>query len=167
MHGIFLNLFSRITRKLFSTAFEHAETSVKLTEPKPIEPIKSFPDIDGHCDCNTCSLSCKKVPLDGDEQRQSAIDFEDEIQDFVYVKTSDGGVETSQKESSRARRETQIKFPDEIDKETTKKKEPETESILNEEGEYTYFYREINDSSQTSFELTKLRHYTHYVRFTH
>lgn len=103
------------------------------------------------------------MPLDGDEQRQSAIDFEDEIQDFVYVK--DPG-ETSQKESSRARRETQIKFPDEIDKEATKKKEPETESILNEDGEYTYFYREINDSSQTSFELTKLRHYTNYVRST-
>lgn len=113
---------------MFSTALEPAETSVKASESKPIEPIKSFSEID----CNMCSLSCKKGSQDSDEQRQAAIDFEDEIQDAIYI---------------------QAKWA----------KEPETESIIKNEGKYSYFYKEISDPTQTSFELTKLRPFTNYV----
>lgn len=97
---------------------------------------------------------------EGDDQRQSAIDFEDEIQDFVY--TINEPVESSNKET-RAKRQTEIEFPVGSDKEATKKKEEDTESKMDNNTEYyTYFYKEINDTSQVSFELTQLRHYSGY-----
>lgn len=115
----------------------------------------------GRCDCLSCAQTCQKVQKEGDEQRQIAIDFEDEIQDFVYVRNEPA---EPVKENSRAKRQSQPPktFPEATEKEPAKKKELDTESILNSEGEYTYFYKEINDSTQTTFELVQLRHYTNY-----
>lgn len=128
------------------------------TETKP-DPVKSVLESTSRCDCLSCAQTCQtKIQQDGDEQRQSAIDFEDQIQDFVYVKNE---LSEPTKENSRAKRQLK-QFPDDTEKETTKKKEHETESITNTDGEYLYFYKEINDSSQTTFELDQLRHYTNY-----
>lgn len=117
---------------------------MKAPESAPIEPLKSFPGTD----CNTCSLGCKKGPQDGEEQRQSAIDFEDEIQDFIYPKTLD-----LNDADCRYKRDTQPKSA----------RDPETESIMNNEGEYSYFYKEITDPTRTSLELSKLRPFSTYV----
>lgn len=95
---------------------------------------------------------------EGDDQRQSAIDFEDEIQDFVYVRNE--VVETANVKETRAKRQI-VFFPEETDKESTKKKEEDTESQMIG-NEYVSFYKEINDSTQVSFELTSLRHYSTY-----
>lgn len=128
-------------------------------ETKTQEPAKSSLLSTGQCDCESCVQTCQKLQPDGDEQRQSAIDFEDEIQDFVYVKND-------QLEPKEVRAKRQAEFPYEMtDKETTKKKEPDTEPIMNAQGEYIYFHKEINDSSQTSIELVKLKHYTSYQIF--
>lgn len=66
-----------------------------------------------------------------------------------------------QKQEGRPKRQAS-EFPDELDKENPKKKELDTESTMNKQSEYTYFYAKINDSKQTTFELTQLRHYSTY-----
>lgn len=157
------NLIIEISKLNFLlTAFEQTETTVK-TELKPQDPAKSILEGTGRCDCLSCAQTCQtKIQQDGDEQRQSAIDFEDEIQDFVYIRNDQP---EATKENSRAKRQLPGTFPEDTEKEATKKKEHETESIPNSEGEFIYFYKEINDSSQTSFELVQLRHYTNYQIF--
>lgn len=87
-----------------SAAFEQSELSIK-PEPKPVETPKLIPEISQHCDCASCAKVCLKQEKDDDEHRQLAIDFEDEIQDFVYVRQ-----EVEPKES-RAKRQV-LQFPE-------------------------------------------------------
>ena len=154
--------YNEIKKKLnfpSNKAFEQTETTVK-TENKPSDAGKSIFENSGRCDCLSCAQTCDtKIQTDGDEARQSAIDFEDEIQDYVYI-IQDPSVA---KETSRAKRQIPGSFPEETDMGANKKKEFETESQINSEGEYTYFYKEINDSAQTSFKLGNLKHYTNYA----
>lgn len=148
-----LNFFSFF----LNAAFEQSDPG--KPESKPQDSPKSILDHSGSCDCVSCMQTCQsKVPKDGDEQRQSAIDFEDEIQDFVYVKRDPEPA----KVNSRAKRQLPASFPDEKEKEATKKVDLlETESIM-VNNEYHFFYKEINDSSQTSFEIDNLKHYATY-----
>lgn len=148
---------------------------------KPSETIKPVPEILSTCDCNSCASTCEKIQKDGDDQRQvnfivvfletflplqnssplimqSAIDFEDEIQDFVYVRNDPGDLP----KESRAKR--QVEFPETFEKETTKepRKNDDTKPVMLNE-EYIQYYYTINDSSITTFELTQLRHYSTYT----
>lgn len=138
------------------TAFEHTENL--KPDVKPVETVKST-EMQGTCNCNTCHQFCQKSPKENSENRQSAIDFEDEIQDFVYIRNP------TDVPSNRAKRQAPLFPTDEDHNQTTKKKEPDTLSIKNEDGEFTYFYKEINDSLQTSFEITGLKHYSTYQIF--
>lgn len=115
------------------------------------------------CDCSACNEECSSnAKKEEPEQRQSAIDFEDEIQNYVYIKIDDEPIKT---EKERPKREVlPILFPEEPVQDTLRKKVIETESIK-VLGEYTYFYIQINDSTQTSFVLTDLHHYTTYQIF--
>jgi hypothetical protein len=128
---------------------------------KVVEPEKNSYDNSARtCDCQSCSQTCNaKLPKEGDSDRQSAIDFEDEIQDYVYVKTEPN------EDHTRAKRQTPVKFPEDDDQETTKKKELETQSRMNADDEYEYFYQEITNISQNKFELTSLKHYSTYQIF--
>jgi Fibronectin type III domain len=99
-----------------------------------------------------------KGPKEGDEQRQSAIDFEDEIQDYVYVRNDNG------EEHVRPKRQIPDQFPEDEDTTSTKIRQLETTSRKNFPGQeyYEYFYEEITNISQTTFELKDLKHYTNY-----
>lgn len=90
---------------------------------------------------------------------QSANDFENEIQDFVYVKSEpDTGKE------HRPKRQV-AEFPEDIDRDIeNKKKELDTKSKNNTDGEVSYFFTNIT-STQTFFVLTNLRHYSTYQIF--
>lgn len=75
-------------------------------EPKAIEAPKLVSEISQRCDCASCAQACLKKEKDDDEHRQLAIDFEDEIQDFVYVRQ-----EAEPKDTARAKRQV-LQFPD-------------------------------------------------------
>jgi insulin receptor len=150
---------------LFNLAFEPAEIKSKPETPKVVEPAKT-PEIFRSCDCLTCAQTCSKKEKDDDEHRQLAIDFEDEIQDFVYVRQDTAEMSPPQ---NRAKRQV-LEFPDgnkQIEPETTKlkgtsEKDPLESKRDNVTNDYIYFYKVINDTTQTSFELHDLTHYTSY-----
>lgn len=75
----------------------------------------------------------------------------------MYVRNDNG------EEHVRAKRQTPNKFPEDDDAAGTKLKQLETTSKKNLLGEYyEYFYKEITNISQTTFELKDLKHYTNY-----
>lgn len=97
---------------------------------------------------------------------KTAIDFENEIQDLVYVKSE---VAESNHRDGRTKRDVQDlppSFPDNPQTETTQRR-PGDQSLSerNSDNEYTYFYQQINDTNATTFELHDLRHYSHYQIF--
>lgn len=142
------------------TAFEPSDAVIKTDVKVAVQEKVSFDPVDRTCDCQSCSATCSaKEAKEGDEQRQSAIDFEDEIQDYVYVKSEPNDNHV------RAKRQTPEKFPEDDDQETTKKKEPETVSRQNLDKEFEYFYLEITNVSQNSYELQNLKHYSNYQIF--
>ncbi|CRL08130.1 CLUMA_CG020870, isoform A [Clunio marinus] len=141
--------------------FERSETIIKTDSKPPDRPKPSLIEFIGPCDCNICIQTCQKAEED-DEDRQSSVDFEDEIQNYVYVKTEPETV-SEMREKRRARR--QAEFPEDLDKEIARRRELETESTKTEDGKYRTFYQEINDTRQTTFELSDLRHYSNYQFF--
>lgn len=138
------------------TAFDQPETSTKVeTKHTSLDTSKQpHPDLDGHCDCNTCALTCEKSQKEGDEQRQSSIDFEDEIQDLVYVKNEEV---VKVERSKRQAIDTLTKKPFE-----TKLNASASENIKNSDGEYLQFNEEFIKPNQLSVTLTSLSHYSIY-----
>lgn len=146
--------------------FEPAE--IKKPETPVIDiPPKKTPDL-VRCDCQTCAQTCLKKEKDDDEHRQLAIDFEDEIQDFVYVRQET----SSDMSQNRAKRQI-VEFPDnekKMEPETTKvktsiEKDPTESKRDNVTNDFVYFYKVINDITQTTFELHNLTHFTKYQIF--
>lgn len=110
---------------------------------------------DGTCDCKACSLKCDKQTPHNIEDRQSANDFEDQIQDFVYVRHQDNGMESFPKD--RAKRQVNDEFPDRIAEPTPPHIDPD---ILRNTSDF--FDDEIRPN-QISYEIKGLKHYTTYA----
>jgi hypothetical protein len=102
-----------------------------------------------------------------DDELIPELDFEDEIQNFVYLPSHEDAVFYDRSKRQAFATEFDQEFPTELDKITTKKREPDTESRFDEEGNYEYFYIEINDPSQTRFELKRLKHFSSYQIYVH
>lgn len=135
----------------FPTHKADNKQSTSVARPKPPSV-----DINGQCDCNTCALTCQKEPKEGDEQRQSAIDFEDQIQDLVYVKTVK---EPTGIKESRSKRQVES-----VKKKITENKDNNSlVNLKNADGEYTQFNELFVKPEQLSFKLVSLRHYSNYL----
>jgi hypothetical protein len=61
-------------------------TDLKANSPSEKIPDKKITDFDQSCDCKTCLQTCEKKELDGQDEREISIEFENEIQDFVWKK---------------------------------------------------------------------------------
>ncbi|KAG5668610.1 hypothetical protein PVAND_016546 [Polypedilum vanderplanki] len=114
---------------------------------------------DGTCDCQKCSSVCdSKTPLfDGDDDRQSANDFEDQIQDFVYRKNDE---KPSAQKETRAKRQvpTEIEFPSNPPNDGSSSNTFDREYLKNQSD----FYVEDIGPENTSYVFTGLNHYTFY-----
>lgn len=116
------------------------------------------------CDCNTCSQTCQPHVTDG-EERQSSIDFEDEIQNFVYIRAPEISETVDNKEPTRAKRDINPElFPEngKIDGDDKKEKEKEMKTTLNYFNEYIEIVETIEPNA-TSFKLRDLQHYSSYM----
>lgn len=96
-------------------------------------------------------------PIDDVDERQSANDFEDTIQDFVYVQTNIDTNEILPKETTtRAKR--QIEFPDKT--EDQPQNSHSDRELLKSMSD---FYEDGIAANETHFIITGLRHYTTYA----
>lgn len=97
-------------------------------------------------------------PIEDVDERQSAIDFEDEIQDFVYVQQSSNLDESANeilpKETTRAKR--QIEFPDKTEQEHPQQSQLDLRNMSD-------FYEDGISANDTHFVITGLKHYTTYA----
>lgn len=117
------------------------------------------------CDCKTCATTCKK-PKEEDDDRQAAIDFENQIQDLVYVRNVEPEIKKdrakreviSNGKPEVASNETEIES-NVVDNVTQPAKELNT---TNEHGEYTQYVKELFDPTKLAIEVNNLRHFTQY-----
>lgn len=132
------------------------------SQPTQKEVIKDTPKLtlsvapDGTCDCKSCSLKCDKQVVHNVEDRESANDFEDQIQDFVYVRHQDNDFELPKE--SRAKRQVDNEFPEnQVVDVPTPHQDHEVYRNLSD------FYDSDIDPEVTHFEInTGLKHYTKY-----
>lgn len=124
--------------------------------PKPSGPVAP----EGKCDCKVCSKLCSSTdqsPIDDDE-RQSENDFEDQIQDFVYVQNPDVGNEELPKEIAPARKKRQI--PNELTDDSKLEMPPQSDSKPMGPSD---FYDPHIPANVTSFVITNLTHFRTYI----
>lgn len=142
--------------KIFSyAALEPEDDKVATPEKVNIEAL------DGSCNWQKCKAFCMaETTREADGQRQTQVDFEDAIEDYVYVRTDPTDHDVRAKRQTR-----EDAFPEDDDQETTKTKDSGTISRTNNNNEIEYFYLEITDSSQTSFELRNLKPFSTYQIF--
>lgn len=155
------------------TALEHYETvaapyRTEHPSKKPTggsifgqPPIGEYPPVS--CDCKTCATTCKK-PKEEDDDRQAAIDFENQIQDLVYVKNTELEIK-----KDRAKREltanstngnsTNLEENQTIGNVTIQQKETNS---TNDYGEYTQYIVEMHNPTKLAIDLHNLRHFTQY-----
>lgn len=121
--------------------------------PKDSTPPKETPK-EAKCDCSDCF----KRRTDEDSA-MSAIDFENQIQDFVFVKKNEEKPKRKRRDSSSS--DPQMEFPM-AGNDSYKELQPElvSEKDLND-NTYTTFVDQVN-SSTTSYVLRELKHYTQY-----
>lgn len=136
------------------------------SKDSPSSPAKDAPKVldiapNGACDCKACSKMCTADgnlirPSEDIDERQSANDFEDEIQDFVYIQNPESSIAAEMaKENSRAKR--QIEFPDKTEPVPPQQSDRETLRSSSD------FYEDAIKADQTRFIITGLRHYTTYA----
>lgn len=133
-----------------------SQTPPQKETPKPISPVAP----EGQCDCKVCSKFCSSTdqsPIDDDE-RQSANDFEDQIQDFVYVQNPDAGNEELPKEITSARKKRQI--PNELTDDSKLEIPVITDSKV--VGPSDFFDPQI-PANVTSFVIKNLTHFRTYI----
>ncbi|KAG5667137.1 hypothetical protein PVAND_015134 [Polypedilum vanderplanki] len=129
----------------------------------PIRIVPKNPNIapDGVCDCPTCSKLCSEgkqlAPQKGGfDERQLENDFEDDIQDYVYVRTDD---KTTELKDTRTKRQVpnEIEFPSQpIDPSNPFTVDRETMKNTSD-----FYFDEIGPET-TTFTITGLNHYTTY-----
>lgn len=152
---------------LLLSAFDNDERIEVMPKDDTVKEDKTLiskhPDNGNQCDCSSCVQSCSSDSMkEGDEQRQSAIEFEDEIQDYAYVKDPKAEAKPEDNNNkNRLKREAPPKFPDETNKNNSRKEEVEEETTM-VNGEYQTFITTINDSTTTSFFLGDLHHFTNF-----
>lgn len=142
------------------TALSDDPTPLPKSEVIPAE-VKDTGDIkDGKCDCNDCTPS-KKQP----EEVESAIDFEDEIQNFVYIRYSSQQAPPSatQIRNKRDTHQPEV-FPENRNNTDVPPKVPDNKNSSRDldHGFFEYIYAEIN-STTTSFVMKDLKHFSSYV----
>lgn len=118
------------------------------------------------CDCVKCLKTCEKKETDGHDEREAAIDFEDEIQNFVWRKqTDDEDVSELYNEIQRKAKRQIQEFPDNENENNVKSRKDSKESFenkMNEFNEYIVFYDTISNIENTSYNLHNLEHYSQY-----
>jgi hypothetical protein len=102
-----------------------------------------------------CAADGRTISEDIDD-RQLANDFEDEIQDFVYIQTSD--ISNSDIPSDKSRAKRQIEFPDKPELDF-----PQQSSDRDALRNSSDFYDDTITADKTRYIITGLRHYTTYA----
>jgi hypothetical protein len=148
------------------SAIETSQTSsspVKDVQPsKDSSPKTSLIAPDGYCDCKTCSQRCEgKQPTQevGFEERQSANDFEDQIQDFVYIRTGEKINGNDLAKDRNKRQISDIEFPSEKPSDSSASVPLDREFLKNSSD----FYADDIGPDNVSFTIRGLNHYTAYT----
>ncbi|KAG5669147.1 hypothetical protein PVAND_017042 [Polypedilum vanderplanki] len=119
----------------------------------------------GTCDCQRCLIMCdanQETLEEGDDKRELANNFEDNIQDFVYIRTDDNTIELTReipKEVKKVKRQIKtIEFPSDLQFDPLNQSTIDREYLKNQSD----FYNDEIGPEQTSFIITGLKHYTTY-----
>lgn len=169
------------------TALEHYETAAApyRTEHPSKKPVSTYGQpssptfselagsSQGNCDCKTCASTCKKPPKEEDDDRQASIDFENQIQDLVYVRNPVESVETAETADTAEKQRTKRDINANASFINTLENLPSTENatvhptkeqnVTNDQGEYTQFSTVLYNPTKLSLDLTNLRHFTSYL----
>lgn len=151
--------------------YANEQPETKTPAPPSIEKQTDF-----ECDCIKCHKTCEKKSSDGFEDREAAIDLEDQIQNFVYRKPDNqdevkqlwGKIKNNniqQNNVRKTKRQSPEFNPNDVDDDSSKKEIDQDVSYqneLNEYGEYISFTDTIHDIQNNSYLLTNLEHFTWY-----